>query len=113
MKKTVQAILFAFVALFLIASLTRNIFSYKDKVNFHTQLQTEHESEKALNKKLKSEVQKGSDYYYIERQIREKLNLLQEGEISIIIPDITPSPTPAPPVVKEPYEMWLDLMTKG
>lgn len=112
MKKTLHGIFFLFIALFLVGSLTRNIFSYKDKTTFHAQLKAEHDEEKALNKKLKSDVKKSSDYYYVERQIRERLNLLQEDEISIIIPDITPHPTPTPLVKKKPYEMWLDLVIK-
>ena len=112
MKRTVQTLFFLFVAFFLVGSLTRNIFSYKDKVSFHAQLQAEHDEAQALNKQLKSDAQRSSDYYYIERQIREKLNLLQEDEVSIIIPEITPSPTPKPLITQAPYEMWIDLVVK-
>lgn len=109
MKKTALNILIVLIALFLGASLTRNIFSYKDKVRFYNDLQAEHDKETTRNKKLKSDASKSTDYFYVERQIREKLNLLQEDETSLIIPEITPSPTPAPDIEKKPYEMWADL----
>lgn len=110
--KRAQAIFFIFVAAFLLYSLTKNFFSYKDKVTFYRNLQEEHDKEENRNKKLKSDIQKGSDYYSVERNIREKLNLLQEDEIALIIPPITPTPTPTPLVVRKPYEQWVDLFTK-
>ncbi len=103
---------YIFVASFLLYSLTKNFFSYKDKVAFYEDLQEEHKKEENRNKKLKSDIQKGSDYYYVERNIREKLNLLQEDETAIIIPPITPTPTPTPIVIKKPYQQWADLLTK-
>ena len=112
MKKTVQVLLLVSIALFLAYSLSKNIFSFKDKVGFYEELQSEHNEEKELNKQLKSDLKKSSDYYYIERQIRDKLNLLQADEVSIIIPVITPSPTPAPSVDKKPYEQWFDLLIR-
>lgn len=112
MKHKILTFLAILVAIFLGTSLTRSIFSYKDKIIFYNELKAENEKERELNKKLKSEVSKGSDYFYIERQIREKLNLLQEGETSLIIPPITPSPTPKPEVVLRPYQMWSQLFFK-
>lgn len=110
--KKLQTIFFIFVAAFLFYSLTKNFFSYKEKVSFYQGMQDEYNKEEDRNKKLKSDIQKGSDYYYVERNIREKLNLLQEDEISLIIPPITPTPTPTPVIVRKPHQQWLDLVTK-
>lgn len=110
--KRVQTIFFIFVAAFLFYSLTKNFFSYKDKLSFYQNLQDEYNKEENKNKKLKSDIQKGTDYYYIERNIREKLNLLQADEISIIIPPITPTPTPTPVIVRKPYQQWMDVLMK-
>lgn len=112
MKQKLFTLITIFVVMFLGASLTRSIFSYKDKIRFYNELKSEHDKEKALNKKLKSDVSKSSDYFYIERQIREKLNLLQEDETSLIIPEITPSPTPTPVIEKKTYEMWREVFLK-
>jgi hypothetical protein len=112
MRQKALNLLLILIAIFLGISLTRNIFSYSDKIRFYNELKAEHDQEKALNKKLKSDVSKSSDYFHIERQIREKLNLLQEDEVALIIPEITPSPTPQPMVEKKPYQMWAELFLK-
>lgn len=112
MKRSIQIAFFSFVAVFLAFSLTKNIFSYRNKIQFRTELRNELEAEETRNKELKSDLQRGSDYYYVERQIRDKLDLLKEDEIALIIPDISPTPSPTPPVVLEPYEEWLDLMVR-
>ncbi len=112
MKRTIQGTIFLLIALFLGLSLTRNIFSYKDKIGFYNEIKADHDKEKALNKKLKSDLKKSSDYYFVERQIRDKLNLIKEDEIAIIIPEITPSPTPTPIIEKEPYQEWFELYRK-
>lgn len=110
MRQKALNILLVFIALFLGVSLTRNIFSYQDKMRFYADLRTEHDKENARNKKLKSDMSKSTDYFYIERQIRDKLNLLQEDEVSLIIPPVTPIPTSAPVVEKKPYEQWVELV---
>lgn len=110
MKSSLRAIFFSLLALFFVASLVRSILSYQDKVQFYHDLQAEYEKENALNKKLKSDARKGSDYYYVEKQIREKLNLLKESETSVIIPSLTPSPSPTLKIQKSPHMQWLDLV---
>ena len=111
--KRLRFVFYIFIASFLLYSLTKNFFSYKDKVSFYEDLQNEYNKEENRNKKLKSDIQKGSDYYYVERNIREKLNLLQKDEIAIIIPPITPTPSPTPIIIKKPYEQWADLLTRN
>src|SRR3989338_2224476 len=105
--------IFSFIAVFLVYSLTRNFFSYREKAQFYSSLKSEYNKEEDRNKKLKSDIKRSSDYYYVERKIREKLNLLQPDETAVIIPPISPSPTPTPVVVKKPYELWLELLCRG
>lgn len=99
-------ILISLIVLFLFLSLVRNIFSYRDKVDYYDSLKTEHDSELDRNKELKSDIRKSEDYYFIEKQIREKLNLLKPEETAYIIPDITTTPTPTPQITKTPQEAW-------
>lgn len=92
------------------SSLVRTAATYHDKLEFYQDLQDERDKEKSRNKQLKSDVRKSKDYYYIERNIRERLNLLQNGEISVILPPLSPSPSPTPLMPKTPLEQWKDLL---
>lgn len=111
MKKALQGVGIVFIGIFLIISLTRSFFSYQDKVQFYQDLEAEHDEVLDRNKGLKSDLQQSSDYFYVERQIRNELNLLQEDEISLIIPELTPTPTPQPTVKLQPYQEWVNLIT--
>lgn len=110
MRKALQGIGIVFIGIFLIISLTRSFFSYQDKVQFYQDLEAEHDEVLERNKNLKSDLQQSSDYFYVERQIRNELNLLQEDEISLIIPELTPTPTPQPSITPEPYQKWINLI---
>ncbi len=110
MKRSLRSAFILLLAVFFVTSLVRSILSYREKVRFYHDLQAEYEKELALNKKLKSDARKGTDYYYVEKQIREKLNLLHEDETSVIIPSLTPIPSPQPPVERAPYQQWLALL---
>lgn len=112
MKKTAQTLIFAFVAVFLVLSLTKNFFSYTDKAKFYSDLENEYNKENNHNKQLKSDLKRSSDYYYIERQIREKLNRLQPDETAVIIPQITPTETPTPEAIRSPAQEWTALLLR-
>lgn len=109
MRLIKNAIITVFAVL-LVLSLSRNIFDYKDKIAFYDDYKSEYEKELEQNKQLKSELKQSTDSYYVEREIREQLQLLKENEVAVILPEITitPTPTEAPP--KPPYEQWRDLL---
>ncbi len=106
-----NAVFFCLMAV-LVASLSRNIFLYKDKLTFYHDYRKEYEKERELNKKLKSDIKKSEDYYFVEKEIRDKLNLLQPNETALIIPKVTLTPEPTPTVPKAPYQEWLELYTQ-
>jgi len=93
----------------LIYSLSRTILDYKKKFSFFEQYKIERQEQINKNKKLKSEVLKNQDYHTVEKNIRQKLNLLRPNEIAIILPKITPTPSPAPKIKKPPYQQWWEL----
>ena len=94
----------------LMYSLSKNIFGYTDKLDFYHEYRKEYEKENELNKQLKSDLKRSKDYYFVEREIREKLNLLQPQEEAIILPKITITPTPPPAITPAPYKQWIDLI---
>ncbi|EKE13803.1 MAG: hypothetical protein ACD_12C00810G0001, partial [uncultured bacterium] len=83
-----------FLAIFLIFPLSKNVFDYLKKIKFYDEFQKDYQKEMEKNKKLKSEIAKTKDYYTVEKNIRDKLNLLKNDEISLILPKIVPFPTP-------------------
>ena len=100
MKRLKQIIVF-FLLLFLLSSLLRNILSYHDKVQFYQGFKNNYDQEKKENISLQTEILKKKSYSELEKTIRDKLNLLQPGEIAITIPTPTPgiasiTPTPGP-----------------
>lgn len=109
MVRLIKNGLFILILAVLIGSLSRNIFLYKDKLAFYHDYRKEYEKTRDVNKKLKSDLKKSEDYYQVEKEVREKLNLLQPDETAIIIPKVTIPPEPTPTVVKEPYQEWIDL----
>ncbi len=100
MKLLKQVVVF-FLLLFLLSSLLRNILSYHDKIRFYQDFKNNYDQEKKENISLQTEILKKKSYSELEKTIRDKLNLLQPGEIAITIPTPTPgistiTPTPAP-----------------
>lgn len=110
MLRLIKNSIFFLILAVLIASLSHNIFLYKDKLAFYHDYRKEYEKERDVNKKLKSELKKSEDYYHVEKEIRNKLNLLQPDETAIIIPPVTLTPEPTPTVIKEPYQEWVELL---
>ncbi len=108
-KKTFMAVFLLAVTVFFVSSLLRSIATYRDKMEFYRSLEAERDKEKAINKKLKSNVRRSHDFYYVERNIREKLNLLKENEVSVILPPLSPTPTPTPQPLKTPLQQWKEL----
>lgn len=101
-------VVFIFIT-FLIYSLSRSLFDYKKKFSFFEEYKIEWQKQLDKNKKLKSEILKNQDYYTVEKNIRQKLNLLKPNEIAIILPKITATPSPTPEIKKASYEQWLEL----
>lgn len=109
MKNTLKNIVFAFIAILLVYSLSKNMFEYKSKLEFYEEYKTEYAQLQDKNKKLKTDLKKAQDYNFVEREIRDKLNLLKEDEVAIILPEISVTPTPTPAVEKEVWHQWLEL----
>lgn len=108
--RLIKNVIITGIAILLIISLSKNIFSYKDKLSFYQDFQTEYDEELQTNKELKSELKKSADSYYVEKEIREQLQLLKPNEVAVIMPAITISPTPSPTPPKKPAEQWYDLL---
>jgi cell division protein FtsB len=109
MSKLIKKAVIFFFIIFLIYYFSQNILDYKKKFNFYENYKKDYQDELEKNKKLKSEILKNQDYYTIEKNIRQKLNLLRPNEIAIILPQTTPTPSPAPKIEKPVCQQWIEL----
>lgn len=102
-------ILITIMGLFLLYSLSKTLLDYRKKISFYDEYTHEYTAEKEKNKKLKSTSIKSQDYYSVERNIREKLNLSKPGEVVMIIPKVSMTPTSTPEPVKPVYKQWKEV----
>lgn len=101
------------IVVFLIYSLSKNILDSQKKISFFEAYQKELQKEQEKNKKLKKDIIKNYDYYTVEKDIRQKLNLLQPDEFAIIVPHPSPIPTPTLTPIKSSSQQWRDLFFKA
>ncbi|MEN9327953.1 MAG: hypothetical protein RI947_761 [Candidatus Parcubacteria bacterium] len=99
--------------LFFVYALTRNFVEYKKNVLFYENYKKEYEKEKKNNTVLKTQLLKNSDPHEVEKTIRNKLNLLKSGEVSVIIPLPSPTPIITTPTPAPVYEQWWDSFFKN
>lgn len=97
------------IGVFLLYSLSKTLLDYRKKISFYDEYTNEYQTELQKNKKLKSTNIKSQDYYSVERNIREKLNLSKPGEAVVLIPKISITPTPTPTLAKPVYQQWAEL----
>ena len=106
---TLRRIIFGFFILFFLSSLTKNFFEYRKNIAFYEQYKVEYEAEKKRNNELKTQLVKNSDSFEMEKRIRNKLNLLKDGETAILLPEPTPTPTVVIPTPMPPQAQWAEV----
>ncbi len=105
-------IFLVFLVIFLSSSLIRNIFDYQKKIDFYKKYQDELSQEKKRKLSLRTEVLKKTDPYELEKTIRDKLNLSKTDELSVILPKLSPSPTPIIPPLPTNWQQWWQIFFK-
>lgn len=81
-------------------------------MEFYEGYKTEYQKQQKQKKALESELAKANDYYVVEKNIRERLNLLKPDEIAVILPKLSLSPSPTPIIDKPPHTQWLELFMR-
>ena len=102
----VKNVFFLFVLFFLIFSLVKNVFEYQKNIQFYNNYKSALEGEQKKNITLKTQKMQQTSAYEVEKTIRNKLGLLRPGEVSIIIPPLSPSPLPPTPLPIPVYKQW-------
>ena len=106
---TIRKTLLFLVVLFLFFSLSKNIFDYRKTLNFYDSFKNDYEKEKKNNITLRTEILKNNDPNELEKTIRDKLNLLKDNEIAVIIPQPTATPEPPKKPVLPIYQQWFQV----
>lgn len=105
----IRKVLLFLVVVFLFFSLSKNIFDYQKTLSFYESFRKEYEKEKKYNIELQTEILKNNDQNSLEKTIRDKLNLLKDNEIAVIISKPTPTPPPPKKPVLPVYQQWIQV----
>ena len=89
--------------------MTKNLFDYRKTISFYQSFKEEYEKEKKRKITLETNILKSKDPYEVEKILRNKLNLLKEGEIAIIIPKATPT-LKVEKIKKQIYIQWFEAL---
>ena len=110
--KILRTIILIFFVLFLFSSLVRNLFDYRNKLQFYQEYKGEYDKEKKDNITLKTEVLKKTSQTELEKTIRNKLNLLKPDEVAVMLPSPTPIPIIPTPIPLTVWQQWWKLFFK-
>lgn len=108
----IKKVFFALLIIFLFSSLIPGVFNYRNKLSFYRQTKKELEEEKKRQIELKTEIVKKKSVAEVEKTIRNKLNLLKENEVALIISLPTPSPKITPTPVLANWQKWWSVFFK-
>jgi len=104
-----RKMVFFIVLFFLVVSFIRNIADYQHNLSFYDETKNNFDKATLENKVLKAQKQADSSPFEVEKNLRNKQNLLRDNEIILIIPSPSPLPTPFVRPTEAPYRQWLRL----
>ncbi|MFH0773545.1 MAG: septum formation initiator family protein [bacterium] len=104
-----RKMVFLIVLFFLVISLIRNVADYQRNISFYDQTKSNYTKALLENKQLKVNEQAGSSPFEIEKNLRNKQNLIRDNEIIVIVPPPSPSPTPFVRPKEPVFMQWMRL----
>ncbi len=102
-------ILLFFVLLFLSYSLAKGVFIYTDRFKIYKQLKERKQNLEKEKIELQTRLKKAKSIDFIEKTIRNKLQLAKPNETIVIMSYPTPTPTPKPKQPVPVWKQWVDL----
>ncbi len=102
----VKKVIFSLLIIFFLSSFSKNFLGYTRSLAFYDSYKKEYSHEKKRNNELKTMLVKTTDQYEIEKTIRNKLNLMKDKEVAIILPETTPTPFVPTPTSSPVYHQW-------
>ena len=100
---------FFIVLFFLVVSLIRNVADYQRNLSYYDQIKNNFNKANSENKSLKVHKQADSSPFEIEKNLRNKQNLIRANEVIVIIPSPSAAPTPILRPTEPPYKQWARL----
>jgi hypothetical protein len=104
-----RKVVFMIVLFFLVVSLVRNVADYQHNLSFYNQTKSNYDKAAVQNKEMKVQKQSGLSPFEVEKNLRNKQNMLRDNEIIVIIPSPTPLPTPFRAPTEAPPKQWMRL----
>lgn len=102
-----RKVVFFLILFFLIVSLIRNTLEYRKSLTYYRETKTNLTAAIEKNKQLLLEKTTAGSAFEIEKNLRNKENLVREGETMIIVPSPSPTPTPVLAPKRPPYQQWI------
>jgi cell division protein FtsB len=109
----IRRFLIAILLVFLFSSLTKNILDYSRTIDLYQNFKSDYDKVNHRNRELKTDVLQYNDPNRVEKTIRNQLNMLKDGEVSILVPSPTPAPYFAKPTPAPVYSQWIRLFVYG
>lgn len=107
--KKVLYFLFILISFFIINNLVRSIANLWQKQDLVVKAQEELEYSKRENQILKQKLSQTESKDFVEKQAREKLLLVKQGESEVILPKVEKKTIQQPQKVQEHWRQWLEL----
>lgn len=109
----VKNILIGLIGVFLITSIIKSVTEYRKNLKFHATFKEEYQKEKDRNNQLRMQAIHESDSFELEKTIRNRLNLIKENEVAIIVPTPTTTPVRPTPTPQPVYQQWAAVFFKN
>ncbi len=105
----IKDIFLTFVLLFLLFSLAKGLFVYFDRFKIYKELKEKEQKLKKKKIELQTRIKKAKSPDFIEKSIRNKLQLTKPGETIVILSYPTPTPITPTPTPKPIPLQWVEI----
>jgi len=110
-QNKILRIILIIISFILAVNLFRSHKTLKDRADYIKDAENRLKEEEVTKIELERKLAQVQSREYIEKQIREKLNLGKEGEVVVIIPSISPKvlPTLPPQGKRANWQKWMEI----
>lgn len=96
------------LCLILVMNVIRSYISLSERGSILSEAELNLQNAKTKNEGLKRELAMVESPQYVEKEARDKLNLVKNGEVVVLLPSTSPPPEPTPTIFEEipNWEKW-------
>lgn len=107
-NRLIRVLFFVFAG-YLIISLSRSIYTVTQKESIVIEEEKRRAEVLSEHKQLSDSLSTMNSSFFIEQQAREKLGLAKPGDVVVIMPPVSPTPTSEPKDETENWYKWFTL----